>query len=103
MTSFLDFKEVTGVDNIELDADGNLWVGCHPKLLKFLSHDKDEKAASSSEIIRLRNLGNGKWEQVTVYLNDGSQISASSVGAVYKNRLLIGPVFQRHILLARME
>lgn len=93
----------TGVDNIELDTEGNLWVGCHPQLLKFLSHAKDEKAKSPSEIIRLRNKGNGEWEQVTVYLNDGSQISASSVGAVYKNILLIGPVFQSHFLFAKME
>lgn len=93
----------TGVDNIELDTEGNLWVGCHPQLLKFLSHAKDETAKSPSEIIRLKNAGNGKWEQVTVYLNDGSQISASSVGAVYKDILLIGPVFQRHFLLGKMK
>ena len=93
----------TGVDNIELDADGNLWVGCHPQLLKFLSHANDEAALAPSEIIQLKNLGKGKFEQSTVYLNDGTEISASSVGAVYKNKLLIGPVFQRHFLLTEMK
>ena len=92
----------TGVDNIELDEVGNLWVGCHPQLLKFLSHAKDEKVKSPSEIVVLRNSGDGKFEQETIYMNDGSEISASSVGAVYKNRLLIGPVFQRHIVLVEM-
>ena len=93
----------TGVDNIEIDADGNLWVGCHPQLLKFLSHTKDEAALAPSEIIQLKNLGDGTFEQSTVYLNDGTEISASSVGAVYKNKLLIGPVFQRHFLLTEMK
>jgi arylesterase / paraoxonase len=92
----------TGVDNIDVDTEGNLWVGCHPQLLKFLSHAKDENKLSPSEIIRIRDLGDGQFEQETIYINDGSEISASSVGAVYKNRLLIGPVFQRHILLAEL-
>ncbi len=93
----------TGVDNIEIDAEDNLWIGCHPQLLKFLSHAKDEEAKSPSEIIRLRNLGNGKFEQETIYMNDGTEISASSVGAVYKNKLLIGPVFQRHFIIAEQK
>jgi arylesterase / paraoxonase len=92
----------TGVDNIDVDEEGNLWVGCHPQLLKFLSHAKEEAALSPSEIIKLTNLGNGKFEQQTIYMNDGSEISGSSVGAVYKDKLLIGPVFERHILVAEL-
>ena len=56
---------------------------------------------SPSEIIKLTDSGDGKFQQQTVYVNDGSEISASSVGAVYKRTLLIGPVFQRHFVLAR--
>ena len=93
----------TGVDNIEIDAEDNLWIGCHPQLLKFLSHAKDEGAKSPSEIIRLKNLGDGKFEQETIYMNDGAEISASSVGAVYGNKLLIGPVFQRHFIIAERK
>lgn len=93
----------TGVDNIELDTEGSLWVGCHPQMLKFLGHAKDEKALSPSEIIKIKLLENGKFEQTTVYMNDGSEISASSVGAVYKDRLLIGPVFQGHIVVGVMK
>ena len=91
----------TGVDNIELDADGNLWVGCHPQLLKFLSHSKDETLISPSEIIKLTDSGDGKFLQQTIYINDGSEISASSVGVVYKKTMLIGPVFQRHIIIGK--
>ncbi len=103
LTKSNEINTNTGVDNIEIDAEDNLWIGCHPQLLRFLSHAKDEGAKSPSEIIRLRNLGNGKFEQETIYMNDGAEISASSVGAVYKNKLLIGPVFQRHFIIAERK
>ena len=93
----------TGVDNIELDTEGNLWVGCHPQMLKFLGHAKDEKAFSPSEIIKIKILDKGKFEQTSVYMNDGSEISASSVGAVFKNKILIGPVFHGHIIVGNLS
>lgn len=103
LTKSSEIDTNTGVDNIELDTEGNLWVGCHPQLLKFSGHANNEKAFSPSEIIKIKLLPNGKFEQKTVYMNDGSDISASSVGAVYKDMLLIGPVFQPHIVLGRMK
>jgi arylesterase / paraoxonase len=100
-TDEIDTK--TGVDNIELDKEGNLWIGCHPQALKFLTHAGNEKKISPSEIIKITYKGKGNYEQKSVYLNDGSEISASSVGAVYKNKLLIGPVFQEGIIIGKMK
>ncbi|HWA33761.1 MAG TPA: SMP-30/gluconolactonase/LRE family protein [Cyclobacteriaceae bacterium] len=92
-----------GVDNIELGGDGALWVGCHPQMLKFLSHANDQQALSPSQILKLTPLPDGSFKQETIYMNDGSEISASSVGAPYENKLLIGPVFQRHILVLSIK
>ena len=103
LTQYAEWDTNSGVDNIELDTDGNLWVGCHPQMLKFISHAKDGNKLSPSEIIRIKMLSNGQFEQKTIYINDGSEISASSVGAVYQNKLLIGPVFQNHIVLGKMK
>lgn len=103
LTKSTEWDANTGADNIEIDPEGNLWVGCHPQMLKFLSHAKDESKWSPSEIIKLTMLSNGQIEQKTVYMNDGSEISGSSVGAVYKDKLLIGPVFQNHIVLGKMK
>lgn len=44
---------INGPDNIDIDEVGNLWVGCHPKLLKFLAHSKDHSKLSPSEIIKI--------------------------------------------------
>lgn len=93
----------TGVDNVEIDSTGTLWVGCHPKLLKFVGHAKDEKSISPSEIIKIDYKGKGDFVQKTIYINTGEEISASSVGAVWKNRLLIGPVFQEHLILGEIK
>jgi len=103
LTLVSEFDTGTGVDNIDVDGDGSLWVGCHPQLLKFLSHAKDESALSPSEVIKLTPEEGGLFRQESVYMNDGTELSASSVGAIYKNRLLIGPVFQRHFLLTTLE
>jgi len=38
LTHLEDIPVGTGVDNIELDPSGNLWVGAHPNLLQFASY-----------------------------------------------------------------
>jgi arylesterase/paraoxonase len=93
----------TGVDNIEIDSAGSLWIGCHPQMLKFLSHSRDESKLSPSHVIRLTPSSDGSFKQEIIYMNDGSEISASSVAAPYRNKLLVGPVFQRHILVAAVN
>lgn len=103
LTKIDEINTKTGIDNIELDETGNLWIGCHPQALKFLAHAKDAKKISPSEIIEIKYRGKGDYEQISVYLNDGTEISASSVGAIYKEKLLIGPVFQKSIVLGNMK
>jgi arylesterase / paraoxonase len=83
----------TGADNIELAPDGSLYVGAHPKLLTFFRHASDARMPSPSEVLRVTG---GKVEQV--FLDLGDQLSASTVGAPYRDRLLIGSVFADHFL-----
>lgn len=89
----------TGVDNIELDEAGALWVGCHPQMLKFVAHASDAANVSPSQVIKITPTGSGAFTVEEVYLNDGTLYSGSSVGAVYKNRLVIGSVFEKSILV----
>jgi len=39
----------SGVDNIEVDRDGNLWIGSHPKVLQFKAHAADPAELSPSQ------------------------------------------------------
>jgi arylesterase / paraoxonase len=98
-----DEIKINGADNIDVDQNGNLWVGCHPKLLAFLAHSKDHSAPSPSEIIKIEYKNKGDYNLKSIYLNDGKPVSGSSVGAVYGNQLLIGTVFEDKILIAKMN
>jgi arylesterase/paraoxonase len=93
----------TGVDNIELDAEGNLWVAAHPQLLTFTRHAKEASKLSPSEILKISFMPNGDYKIDQIYLNNGDEISGSSVGAVFANKLLVGSVFERHFLLCAMN
>ncbi len=88
----------TGVDNIEIDSNGGLWIGAHPQLLKFMQHVQDHAKLSPSQILHLKPKAGGGYDIKEVYLNMGEEISASSVAAVYKNRMLVGAVFDPKFL-----
>ena len=85
----------TGVDNIELDASGNLWIGAHPKLLTFVEHSKDAAKLSPSQVLRV-DPTTGEVEEI--FLSDGTDLSGSSVAAKFGRRLLIGAVMDSKFL-----
>jgi arylesterase/paraoxonase len=89
----------TGVDNIELDADGNLWIGAHPQLLTFVKHAEDSANKSPSQVLKL----GPDFSVEEVFLSDGNDLSGSSVAARTGQRLLIGSVFDSHLLDCRLE
>lgn len=98
-------KTNTGVDNIEIDQYGNLIVGAHPKMLKFLAHAKSPENRSPSQILKLVYLPETdyKFLQEELYLNKGEPLSGSSVGVYFEkedgtNDLFIGSVFDSKIL-----
>ena len=87
----------TGVDNIELDENGDLWIGAHPQLLKLASYAKNSQARSPSQVLIIK-VSDGSFDVESVYLNNGDPIAGSSVAAVKRNRMLIGSVFDDKIL-----
>ncbi|MDX2170469.1 MAG: SMP-30/gluconolactonase/LRE family protein [Deltaproteobacteria bacterium] len=102
-TDVLTFRSAipiaTGGDNIEIDDQGTLWIGAHPKLLAVPRHQKDPSAPSPSQVLRVSPDGQQVDE---IYLNDGQPISAASAAARRGNRLLIGQIFGRGFLDCEM-
>lgn len=88
----------TGVDNLDVDSNGSIWAGCHAKLLSFVAHSKDAAALSPSEVVRVRPLQKGGYDVTRIYLNDGRELSGSSAAAAWKNRLLVGAVYEERFL-----
>ena len=90
----------SGGDNIEVDADGALWIGSHPKLLAVPKHAAEAAALSPSQVLRVSADARHVDE---IYLSDGRPISAASVAARFGNRLLIGQIFGNGFLDCEME
>ncbi|MBI1364875.1 MAG: hypothetical protein GC153_02820 [Alphaproteobacteria bacterium] len=88
-----------GPDNIEVSSDGALWVAGHPKVFDFLRHMNDPKAIAPSEVIRINSRTGGKS---VVFVDTTGRINASSVGAVRDKTLIVGAVFDDHVMVCPM-
>lgn len=93
-------KISSGLDNIDIDVDGIIWIGSHPKLFDFIGHASDPEKHSPSQVFVLSPSINRR-DQYTIneiFLDDGSKISGSSVAVKYKEDYLIGVVFENKIM-----
>ena len=89
----------TGVDNIDVDPQGILWVAAHPKLLTFSKHAKNGAVRSPSQILRIDPMKKTVRE---IYLSHGDPLSAASIGAHFDHSLLLGGVFDPRVLVCTM-
>lgn len=103
LTFVEDIPCQTGVDNIEFDSEGNLWIGCHPNLLRFTAYAKNKKETSPSEILKVTYRERGDYTVESVYINDGTQLSASTVAAPFSNLLLVGSVKDSKALILKRD
>jgi arylesterase/paraoxonase len=86
----------TGPDNIEVAGDGALWVAGHTKVFDFLQHAEDPSAVAPSHVIRVDpRSGDAK----DVLIDTAGTINASSVGAVFDDTLIVGAVFDGHVMV----
>jgi arylesterase/paraoxonase len=86
----------TSPDNIDVAADGSLWVTGHANTLALIRHFVGGSPAPT-QVWRVA-LGQAEPESVEeIYLDDGQQMSAGSVGATWNNLLLIGSITERKI------
>lgn len=91
-----DIPVPTAPDNIEIAADGALWIGGHPRVFDFVAHADDAAAIAPSHVIRV-DPETGEVE--TVLLDHDGRLNASSVAAVIGDTLIVGAVFDGHVLI----
>ncbi len=89
----------TGVDNIEFDEDGNLWIGCHPNLLRFSAYAKGNKKTTPSEIIKIDYRRKGDYSIEQIYMEDGNEMSGSTVAATFDKLIFVGNVMDDAFLV----
>ena len=83
---------------LSLIREGNLWIGSHPNLLRFSAYAKGKQSTSPSEIIKIiyRELGDYSIEKI--YVEDGHEMSGSTVAATFGNLILAGNVMDDEFL-----
>lgn len=101
----LDFIEnidcKTGVDNIEIDPNGNLWIGAHPNLMAFANYANLKQDKSPSEVLKINYRSKGNYVIKNIMIDDGTNMSASSVAVSYKNYIFLGNVMDQHFLIVK--
>ncbi len=102
LTLRYDIDLGTGVDNIEVDEMGDLWIGAHPKLLTFVKYANDPQRLSPSQVLWVSLNGEGEHKVEEVFLSNGRDLSGSSVAAVYRGLMLIGSVFDDRFLMCKL-
>lgn len=99
LTFIEDIPCGTGVDNIELDKEGNLWIGAHPSLLRFQAYSEGKKETAPSEIIKITYKGTSDYIVEKIYVEDGTEMSGSTVAAVFDNLIFAGNVMDDDFLI----
>jgi arylesterase/paraoxonase len=94
-------KKLPGMpDNLSWDANKNLIVSVHPSRLRFARHTLDHSYLAGSRVLRLKPLKDGRLNKIENIFEDatGTLISGSSGAALYNNEIIIGAVFDDHVL-----
>ncbi len=88
-------------DNIDVAADGSLWVGAHSNVVALAMHF----IAGSKAPTQILRIVPGTAAPVVeeIYLNAGDEISAGSGGSTLGNKLVIGSITARKVLVCEME
>lgn len=90
----------TGVDNIELDDEGTLWIGAHPNLLRFASYAAGKEETAPSEVLKISYEKNQSKVE-SVFTDIGDKVSGSSVAVPWGDYLFIGNVMDSKILILK--
>lgn len=90
----------TNPDNIEVSRDGALWVGGHTKVFDFLKHAGDPNAIAPSHVISV-NPATGETSDVLI--DTTGVLNGSSVGAATADTLVVGAVFDGHVLVCPLK
>ena len=92
--------EMGGVDNIIRISEDELLVASHPNLLALAAYQVDSRDKSPSKILKVTLDKNGIPEKVSTVLEDqGKNIAAASVAAVFEHNLIVGSVFDKGVLI----
>ncbi len=90
----------TAPDNIDVAPDGALWIAGHLNTNKFLAHAKNPDAVAPSHVIRLDPVSG---ERADTFVSLNGEINASATGAASDDVLIVGAVFDSHVMVCPLN
>lgn len=89
-------------DNMNFDRSGSLWIAAHPKPLSLPGYFADPDGRSPSLVMRFDDVEGASARPITVYANDGKELSASSAAARFGSTLIIGALLDTKFLICKL-
>jgi len=83
-------------DNIDVAADGSLWVASHANAIALVRQFADATQVAPTQVFRIRA---ESLAAAQVFFNTGDLISAGSVAATQGGKMLLGSITDRKILV----
>jgi arylesterase/paraoxonase len=94
----------TAPHNLNVDADGVVWIAAHPKLLRFLAQSRGAAKPAPTQILRFDPREKDPAARLRqIYLDDGKQISAGTVAASWRDQFLIGALLDKKVLICKQN
>jgi len=91
-------------DNINVAFDGSLWIGAHPKPLALGAVTFGAAKRAPSAVIRYdADAAAGDAAYAEIFSDDGRKISAASVAALDRGRLIIGSLLDDKYLICEFK
>lgn len=91
----------TGIDNLNIDEDGRIFAGAHPRIFSVTKKFWFPKNTTPSQAIVIEptpDFSGGNVDQV--FLSDGkTNLGTISVAAKYGNQIFMGSVFDKGIMV----
>jgi hypothetical protein len=88
--------------SLDRDADGVLWIATYPKLLRHFAAAAGSPGILPTVVLRFdpRRPDEGA---VTVFADDGSQITGGTIAAHWRDELLVGAPFDHKVLICKLN
>jgi len=97
LTQVMQISIPSGLDNVNCDEEGRLWIGAQQILIQTLFHLHDPITwIAPSQVLKVSFDADHKTFAIEeVYSDDGNLLRASTVATVYKKTLLIGTLYDK--------
>ena len=93
-------------DNINVSEDGSLVVANIPKVLALIQHfialQNNEYKPAPSQVVRIDFDEEGNHRSKELFMSDGYDMSTTSVGAIWSNKLFMGSIDDKQMYVCEL-